>query len=46
VLDDELTIACSEGAVRLTRLQRAGGKAMDAAEFQRGGRIAKGTKVG
>ena len=46
VLDDELTIACSDGAVRLTRLQRAGGKAMDAAEFQRGGRIAKGTKVG
>ena len=36
VLDDELTIACGEGAVRLTQLQRAGGKPLDAEAFLRG----------
>jgi methionyl-tRNA formyltransferase len=38
LLDDELTVACGEGAVRLTELQRAGGKAMRAEEFLRGAR--------
>lgn len=46
VLDDNLTIACAEGAVRLTRLQRAGGKALDAADFLRGTPVAPGTRVG
>ncbi|NRQ13367.1 methionyl-tRNA formyltransferase [Ensifer sesbaniae] len=46
VLDDNLTIACSEGAVRLTRLQRAGGKALSAADFLRGTPVAAGTRVG
>ena len=46
VLDDNLTIACAEGAVRLTRLQRAGGKALDAADFLRGTPVAAGTRVG
>ena len=36
VLDDKLTIACSDGAVRLVELQRAGGKPMPAEEFLRG----------
>lgn len=46
VLDDSLTIACAEGAVRLTRLQRAGGKALGAADFLRGTPVAAGTRVG
>jgi methionyl-tRNA formyltransferase len=36
VLDDGLTVACGQGAVRLTRLQRAGKAAMDAEDFLRG----------
>lgn len=35
-LDDTLTVACGQGAVRLVRLQKAGGKPLDAAEFLRG----------
>ena len=35
-LDDKLTIACGEGALRLVELQRAGGKPMPADEFLRG----------
>ncbi|RZS87886.1 methionyl-tRNA formyltransferase [Phyllobacterium myrsinacearum] len=45
VLDDDLRIACGEGAVRLRALQRAGGKAMDGQEFQRGAKIAQGAKL-
>ena len=37
-----LKVACGSGAVRLTRLQRAGKGQMTADEFQRGARIAKG----
>jgi len=36
VLDDRLTIACGDGAVRLVELQRAGGKPLKAEEFLRG----------
>ncbi|MCM2450563.1 methionyl-tRNA formyltransferase [Agrobacterium vitis] len=43
VLDDALTIACSLGAVRLVRLQKAGGKPLDALEFLRGTPVAAGT---
>ncbi|GLQ39973.1 methionyl-tRNA formyltransferase [Rhizobium albus] len=43
VLDDDLSIACADGAVRLVKLQRAGGKPLAADDFQRGGRIVKGT---
>ncbi len=46
VLDESLTIACGEGAVRPTRLQRAGGKALGLADFLRGTPIASGTRVG
>ena len=45
VLDDRLTIATGEGALRLTRLQRAGGKAMDADSFLRGYPIAQGVAL-
>jgi len=41
VLDDNLTVACGEGAVRLVELQRAGGKPMRAEEFRRGMPIAR-----
>ena len=36
VLDDRLTIACGEGAVRLLEVQRAGKQPMKAEEFLRG----------
>ena len=36
ILDDQLTIACGEGAVRLTLVQREGKGIMDAATFLRG----------
>jgi methionyl-tRNA formyltransferase len=45
VLDDRLTVACGDGAVRLTRLQRAGRLAQDAAEFLRGARITAGSRL-
>jgi methionyl-tRNA formyltransferase len=46
VLDDELTVACGEGAVRILELQRAGRQAMKANEFLRGTSIAAGTRFG
>jgi methionyl-tRNA formyltransferase len=36
VLDDQLTIACEDGAIRIVELQRAGKAPMKAAEFLRG----------
>lgn len=36
VLDDDLTIACGDGAVRILELQRAGKAPMKSAEFLRG----------
>jgi methionyl-tRNA formyltransferase len=43
VLDDRMTIACGDGgAVRLARLQKAGGKPLDAADFLRGTQVAPG----
>lgn len=44
VLDDRLTVACGEGAVRLLRVQRAGRSAVDAADFLRGARVATGDR--
>jgi methionyl-tRNA formyltransferase len=46
VLDDRLTVACGEGAVRLLELQRAGGKPMGVEEFLRGLPLAAGTRLG
>lgn len=45
VLGDDLTVACGEGAVRLTKLQRAGGKPLDAAAFLRGASLRKGDRL-
>ncbi|WP_165215853.1 methionyl-tRNA formyltransferase [Affinirhizobium pseudoryzae] len=45
VLDDRLTVACGEGAVRLTRLQKAGGKPLNAEDFLRGTPLAPGTRL-
>ena len=45
VIDDRLTVACADGAVRLTELQRAGGRPVTAEEFLRGLKIEKGTKL-
>jgi len=39
VLDDQITIACATGAIRLTHLQRAGKKPMGSDEFLRGAAI-------
>jgi methionyl-tRNA formyltransferase len=36
VLDEHLTIACADGAIRIIELQKAGGKPMKAADFLRG----------
>jgi len=36
VLDDQLTVACGDGAIRVVQLQRAGKAPMKAAEFLRG----------
>ncbi|SNS80133.1 methionyl-tRNA formyltransferase [Sphingopyxis indica] len=44
-LDDALTIACNPGAIRATRVQRAGKPAMDAVDLLRGRAIAKGTRL-
>ncbi len=43
VLADDLTVACGAGALRLTRVQRAGRQTVDGAAFLRGARIAPGT---
>jgi len=43
VLDDQLTIACVDGALRLARLQRAGKSPMNAEELLRGFTLTKGT---
>jgi methionyl-tRNA formyltransferase len=43
VLDDCLTIACGEGAVRLLEVQRAGKQPMKAEEFLRGIKVAPGS---
>ncbi|GHG85828.1 methionyl-tRNA formyltransferase [Pseudodonghicola xiamenensis] len=45
VLDDALTVACGEGAVQLTRLQRAGKGAQDADVFLRGRPVPAGTRL-
>jgi methionyl-tRNA formyltransferase len=44
-LDHQLTIACGDGAVRLTHVQRAGKQPMTADEFLRGTKIAPGTRL-
>jgi methionyl-tRNA formyltransferase len=36
LLDDRLTIACGDGAIRVLQLQRAGKQPMQAVDFLRG----------
>ena len=43
ILDDQLTIACAQGAIRPRLLQRAGRKPMAPDELLRGFAIPKGT---
>jgi methionyl-tRNA formyltransferase len=45
VLDDELTVACGAGAVRILELQRAGRRPVQADEFLRGTGVAAGTRL-
>jgi methionyl-tRNA formyltransferase len=44
LLENDLTIACGEGAIRVEELQRAGRQPMAAADFLRGSRLAPGTR--
>lgn len=46
LIDDQLTIACGEGAVQILELQRAGKGPMAAADFLRGFPLAAGTSAG
>jgi methionyl-tRNA formyltransferase len=45
LLDDALTIACGEGAVRILELQRAGKQAMQAQDFLRGAPLRRGAQL-
>jgi methionyl-tRNA formyltransferase len=44
VLDDRLTVACGDGAVRLVQVQRAGKQPMSAEDFLRGTKVATGSR--
>ena len=45
VLDDALTVACGDGAIRLTHLQRAGKSAQDVVQFLNGWPLPAGTQL-
>jgi methionyl-tRNA formyltransferase len=45
LLDDDLTVACGEGAVRLIEVQRAGRQPMPAEEFLRGTPLPRGASL-
>lgn len=45
ILDDQLTVACGDGAVRLVELQRAGKKPMAAEVLLRGFALPRGTQL-
>jgi methionyl-tRNA formyltransferase len=45
LVDDVLTVACGEGAVRILELQRAGRQAMKAEDFLRGQSLPRGTRL-
>lgn len=45
-LDDTLTVACGSGAIRVTRIQRAGKPEMAAQDLLRGRPIPAGTRLG
>ena len=45
-LDDQLTVGCGGGVLRLTLVKRAGKRAMSAEEMLRGFPVPKGTLLG
>ena len=45
VLDDQLTIACGDGAVRLVQVQRAGKQPMSAEDFLRGTQVKRAMRL-
>ncbi|KQV10380.1 methionyl-tRNA formyltransferase [Rhizobium sp. Root1203] len=45
LLTDDLVLACGTGAVRLTKLQKAGGKPLAAADFLHGTPLPAGTRL-
>ena len=45
MLDDDLTVACGTGAVRLERVQRSGKQALARPDFLRGTSVPKGTRL-
>jgi len=45
VLDDQFTIACGEGALRISQVQREGKAPSDAASFLRGFALPAGTQL-
>ncbi len=45
IIDDQLTVACGDGAVRLVELQRAGGRPLAAGAFLHGSKIGKGMQL-
>ena len=44
--DEFLLVACGEGALAITELQRAGGKSLAASEFLRGRALPRGARLG
>jgi methionyl-tRNA formyltransferase len=44
-LDDRLSIACADGAIRIVELQKAGGRPMRAEEFLRGTMMGQGAQL-
>lgn len=46
ILDDAITVACGQGAIRLLEVQRAGKRAMSTQEFLRGFPMPPGTRLG
>ena len=45
IIDDHLTIACGDGAIRISELQRAGKAPMSAQDFLRGTALAPGLRL-
>ena len=45
LVTDDLVVACGTGAVRLTKLQKAGGKPLAASDFLRGMPLVAGTRL-
>jgi methionyl-tRNA formyltransferase len=45
LLDDRLAVACGEGALRITRVLRAGRAVQDAEEFLRGFPLREGERL-